>query len=186
MKTKIDAVIVVEGQSDVAFLESFIEADFVITNGSEISQDTLLYLKQIHQKRNIIILTDPDYPGLLIRSRLAEQLPNAKHAYIRKEFAQKHHKIGVAESTKAEVLQALTTCLITHQPQALASDLTMMDLYHLHLMGHQDSEAKRKAVSDYFKLGYYGNAKRFLKRLHSLGITRQDLERMEETKHDCE
>ena len=44
---KVDGVIVVEGKSDIAFLSNFIEAEFVITNGSEISKDTISYLKKI-------------------------------------------------------------------------------------------------------------------------------------------
>ena len=41
-KTPIDAVIVVEGKSDVLFLETFLEPiDFIITNGSEISKNTI-------------------------------------------------------------------------------------------------------------------------------------------------
>ena len=80
MKIKVEPVIVVEGKSDVDFLSSFLEADFVTTNGSEISEETLRYLKEIAKKRGIILLTDPDYPGLQIRSRIAEQIPSVQHA----------------------------------------------------------------------------------------------------------
>ncbi len=184
MKEKINAVIVVEGQSDVAFLETFIDAEFVITNGSEISKETIDYLKRIGQKRDIIILTDPDYPGLMIRSRLEEQLKNVKHAYVRKECSIKHHKVGVAESTKEEVLEALKSCKNQLTSDKLNSDLTIIDLYELGLMGNQESEEKRKQASDFFSLGYYGNAKRFLKRLRSLGLTKQDLTEWEEQRHD--
>ena len=44
---RIDGVIVVEGKSDVAFLSNFIDTEFVTTNGSEISKDTIEYLKKI-------------------------------------------------------------------------------------------------------------------------------------------
>ena len=43
MKKIINAIIVVEGKSDVQFLESFIDAEFVITNGSDVPRETINY-----------------------------------------------------------------------------------------------------------------------------------------------
>ncbi len=184
MKKKVDAVIVVEGQSDVAFLEQFISADFVITNGSEISLETLQYLETLSQTRDIIVLTDPDYPGLRIRSIIAEHIPNVMHAYIRKEVSIKHHKVGVAESTKEEVLNAISLCLKEKKKDKPTSDLLLSDLYDLHYMGYQESAKKRKALADKLKIGYSGNAKRLFKKLQSLGISKNDLRKMGE-EYDC-
>jgi hypothetical protein len=41
MKKKIDAIIVVEGITDIAFLNSFIDAEFVSTNGSDVPDTTM-------------------------------------------------------------------------------------------------------------------------------------------------
>ena len=46
----IDGVIVVEGKSDVTFLQEFIDAIFVTTNGSEISKETINYIKELKKK----------------------------------------------------------------------------------------------------------------------------------------
>ena len=67
---KIDGVIVVEGKSDVAFLSNFINAQFVTTNGSEISKETIEYLKTLSKNKDIYVLTDPDFPGERIRKVL--------------------------------------------------------------------------------------------------------------------
>ena len=106
MKYKSSAVIIVEGKSDVSFLETFIDADFVITNGSEISKETIEYIKTLKRTREIVVLTDPDFPGLQIRNRIEEQISGVKHAYVSKEKSIKKHKVGVAESTKEEVIKA--------------------------------------------------------------------------------
>ena len=82
---KIDGVIVVEGKSDVAFLSNFIEAEFVTTNGSEIPDSTIEYLKEISGKSSIYVLTDPDSPGEKIRAKLNENIPNLKHCFVKKE-----------------------------------------------------------------------------------------------------
>ena len=53
-KLQIDGVIVVEGKSDVLFLETFLNpVEFIITNGSEISKSTLSTLKEYSKKYKI-------------------------------------------------------------------------------------------------------------------------------------
>ena len=50
---RIDGVIVVEGKSDVAFLSNFIDSEFVVTNGSEVSKDTIEYVKKASESKPI-------------------------------------------------------------------------------------------------------------------------------------
>lgn len=183
MKYKCSAVIVVEGKSDVSFLETFIEADFVITNGSEISKETIAYLKSLKEKRNIIVLTDPDFPGLQIRNKIEENVEGVLHAYVRKECSIKHHKVGVAESTKEEVISALKNAFLLKNPLK-QSDLTKKDLYELGFIGQVDSELLRKEATEYFNLGFISNAKTFYKHLLALGITKKDLSIWRQ-KNDC-
>jgi 5S rRNA maturation endonuclease (ribonuclease M5) len=45
-KTKINAIIVVEGVTDVAFLTSFIDAELVSTNGSDVPVSTIAYFER--------------------------------------------------------------------------------------------------------------------------------------------
>ena len=178
MKKKIDAVFVVEGKSDVAFLESFLEADFVITNGSAISEETILYLQALKEKRTVIVLTDPDFPGLQIRKKLDERISGLKHVYIPKETAIKKHKVGVAESTKEEVLRALESLEFVGIEQH-PSDLEMIDLIDLGVVGKEDSQQKREEIARYFHIGFAGNNKSLLKKLKSLGVCKKDLLEME-------
>jgi len=183
MKTRINAVIVVEGKTDVSFLSSFLDADFVITNGSEIAKETLRYLKEISKKRDIIVLTDPDFPGLQIRSRIEEQIPTIYHAYVRKEVSIRHHKVGVAESTKEEVLSALELAMKKSKKHK-ESNIEIQDLFDLGFIGKSGSLALRKKLGADFHLGYVGNAKRMLKELRALGIQKEELKEWK-NQYDC-
>ncbi len=172
MKTKINGILVVEGKSDVAFLSQFIDAEFVTTNGSEISLKTIEYLKNCRENRDIFILTDPDSPGKRIRDVLDAEIPNLKHCFVAKEKSIKHNKVGVAESTQEEVLNALKNYIVNSKDPI--GNIQMSDLVALDLVGSVDSNAKREKISEKFHLGFC-NAKTFLKRINNCGITLEEL-----------
>jgi len=96
-KTKINAIIVVEGVTDVAFLTSFIDAELVSTNGSDVPVSTIAYLKEQSKIKPIVVLTDPDSPGQKIRAKLDEHIVNLRHCFIDKKNAVRDGKVGVAE-----------------------------------------------------------------------------------------
>lgn len=172
MKKKISGIIVVEGRSDVAFLSTFIDAEFVTTNGSEISSKTIEYLQKSAGNRNIFVLTDPDSPGKRIRDVLDQNIPNLKHCFVSKENSIKKNKVGVAESTKEEVLKALSNALETNPSKT--SEITMSDLMNLGLIGQENSLEKREKVANKFRLGFC-NAKTFLKRINYSGLSLEDI-----------
>ena len=169
---KVDGVIVVEGKTDVSFLSSFIDAEFVTTNGSEISKDTISYLINISKNKDIYVLTDPDFPGEKIRRILDEKIPNLKHCFVSKEKSIKKNKVGVAESTREEVEKALKNAITSKERKV--GLLTTNDLVGLGLSGAQDSEIKRQKISEIYHLGHC-NAKTFLKRLNYCDINIEDL-----------
>lgn len=171
-KIPYNSIIVVEGTSDEALLRSFLDADIVTTNGSEVSRGTIDYLVEAAKSRDIVILTDPDSPGKRIRDLIAEHVPNAKHAFVRKEKSIKRHKVGVAESSKDEVLLALSHLVPAKTPKR--GNLTQGDLLDLGLTMLPGSEEKRKAVEERLHLGH-GNAKTFLKRANALNITLEQI-----------
>ena len=174
MKKNIDGIIVVEGKSDVAFLSTFIDAEFVTTNGSEIPEKTIDYLRKSWENRAVFVLTDPDSPGKRIRDILDQNIPNLRHCFISKENAIKKNKVGVAESTEEEILKALSSYVETNTERK--ANVTSSDLVKLGLLGEEDSVQKRKIIADKFHLGF-GNAKTFLKRINYSGITLDDLKK---------
>lgn len=171
---KIDGVIVVEGKSDVAFLSSFIEAEFVTTNGSEISKETIEYLKKISSSKNIYVLTDPDYPGDRIRKILDENIKGLNHCFVKKENSIKHGKVGVAESTIQEIENALKNAVKTKDNKN--GKITMDDLVKLGLSGSEESNEKRNKIANELNLGHC-NAKTFLKRINYCNIDIKELKK---------
>lgn len=170
MKKKINGIIVVEGKSDVELLSSYIDAEFVITNGSAISDETITYLK--NSNRDIYVLTDPDFPGKKIRDELSSNIANLKHVFIKKENSIKHGKVGVAEGDINEILEAIENAY--EEKEIRIGNLTMSDLNEMGLTGSDDSRVKRDLICDKLYLGFC-NAKTFLKRLNNNGITKEEL-----------
>ena len=169
---KIKEVIVVEGKSDKQFLETFLDADFLLTNGSAIDGFDKEYLIELSKTRGIIILTDPDYPGQKIRNEISSYLPVCKHAFVRKENSIKKKKVGVAEASKEEVLYALEN-VVTFDNSNVGK-LTSTDLFLLNVSGSNSSINKEKVINHYH-LGHC-NSKTLLKRLNLLNVSKQELE----------
>jgi ribonuclease M5 len=163
------SLIVVEGITDIQFLSTFIQAEFIITNGSDIPKKTIEYIKAVHQTgRQVIVLTDPDSPGQRIRSILDESIKGLTHVYIQKKDAIKKNKVGVAESTSKVILEALNHLIVNQDIET--SLLTMEDLLTLHLIGSIDAKLRRDYVSEFLHLGHT-NGKTLLKRLQNLNIS---------------
>ena len=170
---KYPALIVVEGKTDKDIIDSFMDADIVITNGSEVSRETIDYIRRASEIRSVVVLTDPDAPGKRIRDLLDQYIPGLSHAFIPKEKAIKHHKVGVAESSKDVILEALGHLIpSSSRPD---STITSDDLYELKLLGQENSTQLRHQVELKLHLGHT-NGKSLLKRCKALGLTRQDLE----------
>jgi ribonuclease M5 len=170
---KYPAFIVVEGKTDKDFIDSFLDCDIITTNGSDVSRETINFIKEAATKRKVIVLTDPDAPGSRIRSILNDNIPGLENAFVPKEKCIKRHKVGVAESSKNVVLEALTN-LVPGVP-INESNLTINDLCELGLIGCDRSSEKRKILEDKLHLGHT-NGKSFLGRCQALGLSRKNLE----------
>jgi ribonuclease M5 len=172
-RTKIAGLIVVEGISDINFLSEFIDADFYAVKGSAVSKEDIVFLRNCQKENNIIVLTDPDFPGGQIRNYLNQNIDGLYNAYIRKEVSIKHGKVGVAESTKDEVLKALNH-LSLEKKSHIESDLSMIDLYDVGVLGTKDSKEKRIKLCDFLGIGF-SNGKTLLKKLRCIGIDKEKL-----------
>ena len=137
-----------------------------------LQQKTIEYLKKSVENRDIFVLTDPDSPGKKIRDILDQHIPNLKHCFVSKENSIKKNKVGVAESTKEEVFEALDSYI--QVDKTAVDSITHTDLNKLGLEGAEDSAAKREKVINKFHLGYC-NAKTFLKRVNYSHLTLEDL-----------
>ena len=169
---KYPAVIVVEGKSDKALIESFLNADIIMTNGSEVSRETIDYIKEVSKKRSVIVLTDPDSPGKRIRDILNQNIPGLLQAFVPKSKSIKHHKVGVAESSKDVILEALSN--LVPSSNMVKPQLTFADFVDLGLVSNEDSSKKRDQLGEALHIGH-GNGKCLLKRANALGLSKDDL-----------
>ncbi|HKM11395.1 MAG TPA: ribonuclease M5 [Bacilli bacterium] len=162
------SVIVVEGKSDVALLSSIIKSNFVTTNGSEVSRETINYLKILSKTYPIIILTDPDGPGRIIRSRLEQELNDVQHIFLNKKDCIKKNKVGVAEADISTIRLAFEH--IIPGPSVDVGNLNTTHLLNLLLVGNEEAGARRKFIGEYYHFGQ-SNAKTLLKRLNQINIS---------------
>lgn len=186
-KKQFNAVVVVEGKDDTVRLKQFFPGiETIETNGSDVPNSVLAELKELAQKREIIVLTDPDLNGERIRRLVTEAVPDAKQAFIsRKEGEPKKHgrgnSLGVEHASKEALMQALSDL---HESQAPLSDLTLAAYRNLGLSSGTSSRKLREQVGIKLRVGY-GNAKQFYKRLHTFGISLAQLEQaVEESRNE--
>ena len=159
---RIREAIVVEGRYDKNTLSQMVDTVIVETSGFGIFKDKerLALLRRLAEKRGLIVLTDPDGAGFVIRNRIKGEIPAKylKHAYIpdvygkerRKRRGGKEGKLGV-EGMRPEVLEAAlrragATFLEEGGTCAPSPGLTKADLYAAGLSGRPDSGARRLAL----------------------------------------
>jgi ribonuclease M5 len=168
-RIRIKEALVVEGKYDKNTLSQLVDAPIFLTEGFGIFKDPekLALLRAAAEKRGLIVLTDSDGAGLVIRNHLKGAIDPArvKHAYIpdvfgkekRKAAPGKEGKLGVEGMTPAVLLQALRNAgatiidgpvgaAIGRQPDAESIEITKTDLYELGLTGRPDSKERRRAL----------------------------------------
>jgi len=164
-------ILIVEGTSDKHHLESFLMCEIVTTNGSDIPRGTIEYLIELSLNSNnrLIVFTDPDGPGERIRKIINEKIPNVLNAFIDKRHAIKGKKIGIAETDKSYLLEALST-LSPNFNSKISGEITTNVLFTLGLLGSANSKVLRNELTQRLKLGIV-NGKTLCNRLNSLGIS---------------
>ena len=158
---RIREAIVVEGRYDKAALANVADTVIVDTAGFGIFSDRekLALLRRLAQARGLVVLTDSDGGGFLIRSFLKSAIDPGlvKHAYIpdvagkerRKKSPSKEGKLGV-EGMGPDVLEAALrragVTILGEGDKETAPPMTKAELYELGLTGRPDSAQKRAAV----------------------------------------
>ena len=160
MKKKVKEVIVVEGRYDKNALLQVVDAVIVETGGFSVfnNGEKLALLRRLAQKRGLILLTDSDGAGFVIRRYLKGAIPpeQIKQAYIpdvagkerRKRRAGKEGKLGVEGRTPAVLLDTLRRAGATFEGEentAPDAHITKADLLDKGLIGPHSAE-KRQAL----------------------------------------
>ena len=159
---KIREAVVVEGRYDKNTLSQVVDTLILETRGFGIFKDPerMALLRRAAEKRGLVVLTDSDGAGFVIRSRIKSAIPGKylKHAYIpdvygkerRKRQPGKEGKLGV-EGMSPQVLEQVlrragATFLEEGAPERESPALTKADLYAAGLTGRPDSAQRRQAL----------------------------------------
>ncbi|QDK70823.1 ribonuclease M5 [Lactococcus protaetiae] len=179
-KQRINKVIVVEGRDDTANLKRYFDCDTYETGGSSIDEKDIERLKKLHEKRGIVVFTDPDFQGERIRKIIMQAIPTAEHAFLNRAEARPKGKgsLGVEHAKFDDLQKALTGVLggknlLTENLSAL----TQMDLMKFGLVMGVASRRRREFLCEQLRIGY-ANGKQLLKRLNMFGISFEEVEKV--------
>lgn len=189
---RIREVIVVEGRYDKNTLKQVVDATVVETGGFGVFNDKerLALLRRLAKEHGLIILTDSDGAGFVIRNFLKGAIPRhqVKHAYIpdiygkerRKATPGKEGKLGVEGMKPQVLLAALEQAGATFEDGDAAvprAEITKADLYALGLSGTADSVARRSSLLRKLKLPERMSANAMLEALNLL-YSKEELEQL--------
>ena len=186
---KIREAIVVEGRYDKNTLSQIVDAPIIETDGFGIfsNKEKTALLRRLAEKRGIIVLTDSDSAGFLIRNHIKGTVAEGrvKHAYIpeicgkerRKRTLSKEGLLGVEGMRPQAIIDALKRCgaVIEGEENIKSSGLTKTDMYELGLSGPDGSAEKRKRLIEELKLPKHMSANALLDVLNAL-YSREELE----------
>ena len=157
---KIKEAIVVEGRYDKNTLSQIVDAPILETSGFGIFKDReqMSFLRQGAERRGLIVFTDSDGAGFVIRNHIKSAIPSKylKHAYIpdvygkekRKAAPGKEGKLGVEGLPPEILLDALRRAgaTIEGQDSPGKKGITKQDLMARGLSGGANAGAKRQLL----------------------------------------
>ena len=179
---KIKEAIVVEGRYDKNTLSQIVDAPILETAGFGIFKDKkqMALLRQVAEKRGLIVFTDADGAGFVIRNHVKSAIPAnfLKHAYTpdifgkerRKDKAGKEGKLGVEGMKPEIILEALRKAGATIEGEEVqpSNAITKQDMMDLGLSGGADASAKRLMLLKKLNLPEHMSANALLQALNLL------------------
>lgn len=173
----IKEAVVVEGRYDTIRLKSIVDTVIVQTNGFRIFKDKaqLSLLRRLATERGLVVLTDSDAAGFMIRDHIDAAVPKdcVKHAYIppvvgkesRKSAPSKEGLLGVEGLDGDVLLDALYRAGVTVEGETADVKppyLTTARLFDDGLTGRADSKRKRQKLCELLSLPTYLSTARLM------------------------
>lgn len=192
---KIREAIVVEGRYDKNTLSQIVDAPILQTSGFGIMKDRkmLELLRRTAKQRGLIVFTDSDGAGFVIRNYLKGAIPGQylKHAYIpdvygkekRKALPGKEGKLGVEGMTPQVILDALCAAGATidgQSAQRTCGGISKQDLFQLGLSGCAGSDRRRKKLLEKLGMPEHMSANAMLQAINLLYTLEELTEIMEQ------
>ena len=163
---KIKEAIVVEGRYDKNTLSQILDATILETSGFGIfkNKEQMQLLRKVAEIRGLIVFTDADGAGFVIRNHIKSAIPNQylKHAYTpdilgkerRKSAPGKEGKLGVEGMTQEVILESLRRAGATFEGETAertVGEITKADLMDMGLYGPGSNERRAALIK---KLGF--------------------------------
>lgn len=157
-KLKISQAIIVEGKYDKLKLLNIVDAFVIETNGFSLFKDKkkLSFIRKLANEKGIIIMTDSDHAGFMIRNYISSGVDKNKiiNVYVpdiygkekRKNKSSKEGKLGVEGMTKEVILKALEQANVSYVNYSNPDPVTNYDLFSYGLSGGENSKSKKKAL----------------------------------------
>ena len=179
---KLHEAVIVEGKYDKIRLSSLIDAVIIVTDGFGIFKDKekLALIRYYAEKTGIVILTDSDSAGFIIRNHIkgAVRKGSIKNVYIPDIFGKEKRKIKPSAEGKLGVEGMDTKVLIEAFEKAGIrtgessveehKKITKSDMFSLGLSGGKGSSDKRRMLLNYLKLPEMLSANSMLEVLNTM------------------
>ncbi len=179
---KIREAIIVEGRYDKIKLMNLVDAPIIETNGFRVFSDKAKQnlIRQIAAKRGILVFTDSDGAGFVIRNFLQGVVPKEqiRHCYIpqipgkekRKPHQSKEGLLGVEGVTDEVIITAIqkSGAHIIGQEKPQTAPITKADLCALGLTGMPNSAKLRKQLLNYLDMPDYLSTNAMMNALNCL------------------
>ena len=190
----IKEAILVEGRYDKNTLSQIVDAPIFETSGFGIfkNKEQMALLRRVAESRGLIVFTDSDGAGLVIRNHVKSAIPSQflKHAYTpdimgkerRKSAPGKEGKLGVEGMTRDVILEALRRAGATFEDglQNKTGNITKQDMMALGLSGGKGSAGLRQQLLQKLEFPENMSANALLQALNLL-LTLEELTDMVKT-----
>lgn len=175
--------IIVEGRYDKIKLSSIVSSPIIDTGGFRVFKDKEKQnlIKKVSAQRGLLVLTDSDSAGFVIRNFLKGIVPEneLKHAYIpqlrgkekRKAEASKEGLLGVEGMDEQIIVRAIQNSgatILNYDKKVKSGDITKSDLYELGLSGRENSAVLREKILKHLQLPSYLTTNAMLTALNCL------------------
>lgn len=170
--------VIVEGKYDKIKLSGIIDGTIIVTGGFSIFKDEekKSYIHSLAMEKGIIIMTDSDSAGQIIRNHLRSFIPSdrIKNVYVpgikgkerRKKTASKEGTLGVEGLSEEIILQAMEKAGIKEGERS-SRGLTISDLFRMGLSGGEGSKKKKQELLKKLSLPSVMSSKALLDHLNS-------------------
>lgn len=191
--------IIVEGKYDLIRLREFIASPIITTDGFRIFADKekQFLIREIAAKNGIVLMTDPDSAGQVIRSFLngVADKSKIKQCYVplvkgvekRKNAPSKEGLLGVEGLSSDILADALRRCgaeILGEEKREKKQEITKLDLFELGLSGRENSAHLRKKLLENLGLPTYISANAMLCAINCLYEKQEIVDKLKEMSYN--